>query len=128
MTVPSRLWFPVALQDQAAWYQNFANQFGPLATTLGFLPAMVTAVNADRDDLVLCVVDGRSVSVRKGVSAVSEQSSKVPSVIRRPTSLPTRRLLRRLRLRPDFFSGWTSLLPASAHAPAYNHDIGPRLG
>ena len=54
--VPSNRWFPSTLQDRAAWFQNFATQFGSLAATLGFLPAQVTAVNADRDDMLFCVV------------------------------------------------------------------------
>src|SRR4051794_21414509 len=52
--VPSNRYFPTSLQDRAAWFQNFATKFGPLAATLGFLPAQVTAVNADRDDMVFC--------------------------------------------------------------------------
>lgn len=45
--IPSSKWFPTALADRAAWYQNFATNFAALAADLGFLPADVTAVNAD---------------------------------------------------------------------------------
>lgn len=45
--IPSRTWFPLSLQERAAWFQNFRDQFAVLAAGLGFLPADVAAVDAD---------------------------------------------------------------------------------
>lgn len=49
MPVPSSAWFPSALADRAAWFQNFATQFGIIGMPLGFTMADVTAVNDDND-------------------------------------------------------------------------------
>lgn len=49
MAVPSPAWFPSSLSERATWFQNFASQFAIVGPTLGFLPADVTAVNADND-------------------------------------------------------------------------------
>src|SRR5690606_12639504 len=45
--IPSSKWFPTALADRAAWFQEFATNFAALAGDIGFLPADVTSVNAD---------------------------------------------------------------------------------
>ncbi|HMO81878.1 MAG TPA: hypothetical protein PKD24_13900 [Pyrinomonadaceae bacterium] len=45
--VPSRTWFSSNLQERAAWFQNFRDQFAALATGLGFTAADVTAVDED---------------------------------------------------------------------------------
>lgn len=47
MAIPSKGWFPTTLQDRAAWFQNFRDQFSALAAALGFAPADVTAVDND---------------------------------------------------------------------------------
>jgi hypothetical protein len=47
--VPSKTWFPQALQERAAWYQNFTTQLAILAAGLGFTPAEVADVQADND-------------------------------------------------------------------------------
>lgn len=44
---PSAKWFPTSLAEQAAWFQNFTDQFTKLAPGLGFTPADVAAVQAD---------------------------------------------------------------------------------
>lgn len=45
--IPSRMWFPLSLQERVAWFDNFAKGFEGVATGLGFLPADVTAVEND---------------------------------------------------------------------------------
>ncbi len=45
--VPSRTWFPLSLQDRAAWFQNFVTQFSPVAVSLGFTAGDVTAIGED---------------------------------------------------------------------------------
>ncbi len=52
--IPSRTWFPLSAQERAAWFQNFASQFQAVAIGLGFLPAVVSAVAADNDDMQFC--------------------------------------------------------------------------
>ncbi len=47
MAIPSPSYFPTSLSARAAWFQNFAIKFAALAANLGFLPADVTAVQAD---------------------------------------------------------------------------------
>lgn len=45
--VPSNRWFPASLQDRAAWFDNFANNFSNVAVSLGFTLADSTEVAAD---------------------------------------------------------------------------------
>jgi hypothetical protein len=45
--IPSDRWFPTSLQDRSAWYQNFVTQFSPVAVSLGFVAADVTAIGLD---------------------------------------------------------------------------------
>lgn len=42
-------WLPTPLQDRAAWFQNFAEKFAEVATTLSFTPADVTQVEDDNE-------------------------------------------------------------------------------
>lgn len=46
----SNNWFPTSLVEQAAWFNNFMEQFQPLATSLGFSVAEVTAISEDNGD------------------------------------------------------------------------------
>ncbi len=47
--VPSSKWFPQSLGARADWFDNFTVQFAIVAAALGFLPAEVTAVQADNN-------------------------------------------------------------------------------
>ncbi|MGD9562995.1 MAG: hypothetical protein AB7F88_12650 [Pyrinomonadaceae bacterium] len=51
---PSNKWFPVPLQERAAWFQNFAAQFNQIGTGLGFLPSVLTQVQNDNTDFQFC--------------------------------------------------------------------------
>lgn len=54
MTKRKRRWLPVSLQEQAAWFANFADQFTQVAISLGFVAADVTAVQNDNEDFQFC--------------------------------------------------------------------------
>src|SRR5687768_5830352 len=50
MSVPSRTWFPLSIEDRAAWYASFATNFSNVAVVpLGFTIADTNAVNDDND-------------------------------------------------------------------------------
>ena len=48
--IPSHTWFPTSMVERAAWFNNFMEQFQPLATSLGFSAAEVTAISEDNGD------------------------------------------------------------------------------
>lgn len=72
--VPSSKWFPSTLSDRAAWFNNFATVFAALATSLGFLPADVTAVQADNQTVQDLTNYSHSVDTfAKGVTAYRKE-------------------------------------------------------
>lgn len=70
MAIPSPSYFPTSLSARAAWFQNFAIKFAALAANLGFLPADVTAVQADNQTVQDLTNYSHSVDTyAKGVTA-----------------------------------------------------------
>lgn len=45
--IPSRRWFPLSLQERAAWYENFNTQIQTIGATLTLVPADLTAIAGD---------------------------------------------------------------------------------
>lgn len=45
--IPNQSWFPTNLQDRAAWFNNFADQFATLAPSLGFTNTEISSTNDD---------------------------------------------------------------------------------
>lgn len=45
--IPSRRWFPLSLQERAAWFDNFRNVFSVNGVSLGFTPANIASVEND---------------------------------------------------------------------------------
>ena len=48
---PSSKWFPLSLQERAAWYTNFNTQIAGLGASLGITPAEITSINNDSEVL-----------------------------------------------------------------------------
>jgi len=66
----SNNWFPTSLAEQAAWFNNFMEQFQPLATSLGFSAGEVAAISEDNGDFQSIVattfeLDAFSASLRQ---------------------------------------------------------------
>jgi hypothetical protein len=51
MPIPSTKWFPARLQERSVWYATFFNAFSPIAVSLGFTAAELTAIQEDQQDL-----------------------------------------------------------------------------
>ena len=47
--IPSNRWFPSGLPARAAWYENFADQFAVVGTSLGFTANEISSVTNDND-------------------------------------------------------------------------------
>ena len=45
--IPNRRWFPLSLQERAAWYKNFNKQIQSIGASLGLTAAELEAVNRD---------------------------------------------------------------------------------
>ena len=127
--VPSNKWFSMSLQERAAWFQNFAAQFNSIAGMLGFLPATVTAVNLDRDDMVFCAqsaieVDAYAKAVRKYRRLLTEGDVGSPA-----TAFPTNPTLAPpAQVATGIFERLDNLVKRIRLAPAYNDEIGAALG
>lgn len=118
--VPSNKWFPAALADRAAWFQNFATTFAALAVDLGFVAADVTAVDADNDTVQALTTYSYSVDAfEKAVTAWRKEVLEgangapaatppaVPAVGATPISLPgvyerLDNLVKRIKLMPKY--------------------------
>lgn len=118
--VPSSKWFPTALADRAAWFQNFTTNFAALAAGLGFLPADVTANGADNDTVQALTTYSYSVDAfEKGVTAFRKEVLEgnngspaaappaVPALGATPISLPgvydrLDNLVKRIKLSPTY--------------------------
>ena len=49
--IPSKSWFPLALQERAAWYENFAQNIATVGTSLGLTAADLSGVVADNQNI-----------------------------------------------------------------------------
>lgn len=68
--IPSRNWFPQSLQERAAWYANFRQQFDLLAVSLGFLPGEIGPIEGDDD--VMTFLAGTQVEIDGFADAVRQ--------------------------------------------------------
>ena len=127
--IPSSKWFPTALADRAAWFQNFATNFAALAADLGFLPADVTSVNADNatvqaltnysfsvDTFASAVTAFRKEVLEGTNSAVAATPPAVPDLGATPISLP------------GVYDRLDNLVKRIKLAPKYSEEEGTQLG
>ncbi len=130
MPVPSNAWFPTALADRAAWYQNFTIKFAQLAPQLGFDPGEVTLVEADNTLIQwLLQVTGEVDTFDKGVSTyrklmlespIGTNGITAPPVFAYPTPLPT--------ADAGVFARLISLVDRIRVSGNYNEEDGELLG
>lgn len=127
--VPSNKWFPAAFADRAAWFQNFATNFAALAAGLGFLPADVTAVNADNDTVQALTTYSYSVDAfERAVTAyrkeVLEGSNGAPAAAKPP--VPD--LGAAVISLPGVYERLDNLVKRIKLSPTYSDEEGKQLG
>lgn len=122
-------WFPLSLQERAAWFQNFYAQFVTVGPSLGFLPAVVTQVQDDNDDFQFCAdhtvkVDAYAKAFRAYRQTVTEGNVGDP-----PPALPTPPSGTSPAAVPTgIFERLDDLVKRIRVAPAYTPEIGALLG
>lgn len=128
MRLSSR-WFPSGLQEQAAWFENFYNQFSGLATSLGFTTGDATAVG--EDNVVMQFLAGAVIEVdvfekalrqyRRIITEgdIGDPTPKVPSnpELTAPTPVDT-----------GIFERLNDLVERIRVAPNYTDETGALLG
>src|SRR5690349_15322057 len=124
MPIPSSRWFPTTLQDRAAWFENFANQFATVAVPLGFTTADLTAAQDDSTcvqglataavtiEAYASAVRHYRITVTEG--AIGEPTPSFPNPINpEPLTLPPAGIFQRL----------IELVDRIRAAPAYTNEI-----
>lgn len=127
--IPSSRWFPLSLAERLLWFANFATQFASYAGILGFLPAEVTAVNADNQDFqsigattVTCdnfkkaVIDFR-ISLTEGNTGDPQPVFPVENFAAPPNDVPA-----------GIFERLDNLRSRILLSPTYTDEIGAALG
>lgn len=136
---PSDRWFPTSLQNRAAWFNNFYNQFQVVSTSLGFTAADVTAVENDNNMMqfiasTALAIDAYKEATRQFRIRVSEGQigDPTPAFPANPGFVPPTAvatgiferldtLVKRIRVSPTYTSEIGALLgiiPASPSRPA----------
>src|SRR5688572_4912499 len=127
--IPNNKYFPMSLQERAAWFQNFAENFSVVAVSLGFLPAMITQVTADNDDFQFCASSALTVNayakavrqyrltVTEGAVGDPAPSFPVNPSLNPPAQVPT-----------GIFERLDELVKRIRVAPTYTPEIGALLG
>lgn len=126
---PSNRWFPASLQERAAWFENFANQFTAVHLSLGFTAADEAAVSDDNE--LMQFLAGTELVVRSYRSAVRQYRKIITEgKIGDPTPAfpagiapapPSVRLT-------GIFERLDNLVRRIRVAPAYTDEIGALLG
>lgn len=70
MAIPSRTYFPLSLQERAAWYKNFSEQATATGTTLGLTALEVTQIADDYQ--VLDFLAAAAISIENYAEAVRQ--------------------------------------------------------
>lgn len=138
---------PGPLQERAAWFENFANQFAIVGTSLGFVAADVTAVTNDNADFQFCAsatveIESFAKAFRQYRRTLTEGNigDRTPAyppnpVTAPPNSVPTGiferldRLVARIRASPTYtteIGALLGILPATTVRPAPD-DMQPTL-
>lgn len=127
--IPSKTWYPTSLQERAAWHDNFATNFGAIATTLGFVAADVTAVLADNAVMQFLATTATSIqaysdAVRSFRRVVTEHNvgDPIPAFPPDFTPVPPPSVPTGIFERTDFFA---RRIRVSA---AYTEEVGSLLG
>lgn len=127
--IPSRIWFPLSLQERAAWLQNFITVFTPIAISLGFTAAEVTALSQDNEDFqsiatTTVALDAFSKAVREFRISLTEGNIGDP-----PPVFPTEDFNGPPNNRPaGMFQRLVEAVDRIRAAPAYTDEIGAALG
>jgi hypothetical protein len=127
--IPSKTWFPLSLQERAAWFENFATQFSVVGAGLGFTPAEVAAVEADNDIVeflasAAVAIEAYKDAIRQYRIIVTEGSTgdPIPSFPADPALTPPPGAL------PGLFERLDSLVKRIRVAPSYTPEAGALLG
>lgn len=142
--IPSDRWFPTKFAEQAAWYQNFIEQYGNIGVDLGILPAEVITLTNDRD--VMDMLANSALLLKAYMKAVREfrvyitqsdvgdpqpewPTPPTLSMTGTPTGLFERldRVVKRIRTSPNYtpeIGALLGILPASTARPPVN-DLKP---
>ena len=127
--IPSKNWFPMNLQDRAAWFGNFNSQMQDIGLTLGFVAGDLTALEADNDIIQFLAESDVSLSAytdavrnyRKGVTEgnIGERTPGLPAniTLTSPGPVPT-----------GIFERLDAMVKRVRVAPAYTDEIGALLG
>lgn len=122
-------WFPTSMQERAAWMQNFTTQFTPMAVPLGFLPAVVTALAADNEDMQFCAmatveIDAFSKAFRqyRDILTAGGIGDPTPSYPLNPTLNPP------AQVNTGIYERLDDLVKRIRVAPAYTDEVGALLG
>lgn len=145
--IPNSRWFPTALQDRAAWFDNFSVQFSAVATGLGFTAAEVAAVQDDNNCFQgvasgAVALDAYASAVRNYRKTVTEGSigEPTPAFPASPVIVPPElvatgmfqrldELVARIRVAPNYtpeIGALLGIIPASPSRPA-PEDMQPEL-
>ncbi len=117
------------MQERAAWFQNFSVQFSQVAASLGFLPAVVTAVAADNDDVQFVAsatveIDAYAAAFRQYRNILLEGNVGEPT----PNFPPNPTIGPSAQVATGIFERLDELVKRIRVAPAYTNDVGALLG
>ncbi len=136
--IPSSSWFHSSLQDRAAWFQNFSDNFQAVGGTLGFLPAVMTQVANDNEDFQFAAASTVTITAyakafrlwRKTVTEgnVGDPAAQFPAnvALAPPNQVPTGiferldELVQRIRVAPNYtpeIGGLLGIIPQSPNRP-----------
>lgn len=127
--IPNQAWFPTNLQDRAAWFNNFAEQFTALAPSLGFTNAEISPTNDDNEVIGFLAeadleVAGYEKAVRQYRKVVTEGDigDTTPAFPAAPTlTLPK-------EIPTGMFERLVKLVERIRVAPNYTEETGALLG
>ena len=127
--IPSRTWFPLSLQERAAWFDNFNAQFGAIGVGLGFTIADAAAVTSDNDMIqflasAAVTIDAYTQAVRQYRIAITEGNIGEPTPVF-PLNLD---LVAESLAKTGIFERLDNLVKRIRVAPTYTPEAGALLG
>ena len=124
----SNSWFPTSLQERAAWFHNFSNQFGVVGISLGFTAEEIAAL--EDDSQVFEFLAGATKSIDMFVDAfrqyrlvLTEGNIGEPS-----PSYPPNPAFAGIPCATGIFERLDRIVKRVRTAPAYTPEIGALLG
>ncbi|MEQ1604627.1 MAG: hypothetical protein ABL999_07135 [Pyrinomonadaceae bacterium] len=128
--IPSHTWFARPLQERAAWFENFALQFGAVGLSLGFTAGEITGVQNDNETVQFLAaaateLDAFVEAVRQFRIIITEGAigEPTPAFPANPALVPPAPAVA-----TGIFERLDDLVKRIRVAPAYTKEIGALLG